>query len=503
MAVTDRPAQAAAEASDTSEQVQVRLAKREQMLQAGIDPYPVSVAVSHTIGQVRRQWADLATGQETDEVVALAGRVVFVRNTGKLCFATLQAGDGQRIQAMLSLAEIGEESLARWKSWVDLGDLVAVEGRVISSRRGELSVFATRWTMASKALRPLPVLHKELSEEQRVRRRYVDLIVRDDARRMVLDRAAVTRALRGVLEDEDYVEVETPILQLIHGGAAARPFATHLNAFDLPMTLRIALELYLKRAQVGGIEKVYELGRIFRNEGIDSTHSPEFTMLEIYEAYGDQTSIAELTQRLVVAAADAVGGRQLSTPRGEVDLDGSWAWLSFYEAVSAAVGEQVDVSTARQEWVRLAVSHDLEVNPAWGGEKIARELFEALVEHTLVQPTFVKDFPASAQPLARPHRDAPGLIEAWDLIIAGVETATGFSELIDPVIQRRRLTEQSVAAAAGDHEAMQLDEDFLRALEHGAPPMGGMGLGLDRLLMLLRGTGIRETILFPFVRPEG
>ncbi len=488
--------------TDLPEQIAVRQGKRQAMLDAGVDPYPVEVPVTHTLAQVREGWAHLETGEETDDVVGVAGRVMFVRNTGKLCFASLQSGDGTRLQAMLSLAEVGQEALDRWKAWVDLGDHVFVEGRVISSRRGELSVMATSWRMASKALRPLPVLHKELSEEQRVRQRYVDLLVREDARQMVLKRAALTRAVRRVLEGDGYVEVETPVLQALHGGANARPFNTHLNAFDLPMTLRIALELHLKRAVVGGVERVYEIGRIFRNEGIDSTHSPEFTMLECYQSYGDQFSMADLMRRMILAAADEIGSRQVQSAAGTIDLDAEWEWLSFYDGLSAAMGERVDVETPVDDLRRLAAVHEVPVQPGWGADKVALEIFGDVVEPTLVQPTFVCDYPAIAQPLARPHRDRPGLVEAWDLIIGGIERGTAFSELVDPEIQRARLTEQSLLAAGGDADAMQLDEDFLRALEYAAPPMGGLGMGLDRVLMLLTGSGVRETILFPFLKPE-
>ncbi|WP_202863087.1 lysine--tRNA ligase [Ornithinimicrobium murale] len=489
-------------ASDVPEQVRVRTDKRAQLLAEGLEPYPAHVPVTHTVAEVREQWGHLETGEETTDEVGVSGRVVFVRNTGKLCFATIQSGDGTRLQLMISLAEVGAESLASWKALVDLGDHVFVHGRVISSRRGELSVMATSWQMASKALRPLPVLHKELSEEQRVRRRYVDLIVRDEARQMVVNRAAVIRAIRSVMEADGYIEIETPVLQAVHGGATARPFHTHLNAFDLPMTMRIALELYLKRAVVGGIERVYEIGRVFRNEGIDSTHSPEFTMLEAYQAYGDQVTMADLTRRMVVAAADAVGSRQIETALGVVDLDGEWRWLPFYDALSAEVGTTVDVETELTELSRIAAEREVPIDPSWDGPMVALELFGELVEPTIVQPTFVCDYPEAAQPLARQHRTKPGLIEAWDLIIAGTERGTAFTELIDPVIQRERLTAQSLLAAQGDPEAMQLDADFLRALEHAAPPMGGVGIGIDRILMLLTGTGIRETILFPFVKPE-
>ncbi len=488
--------------ADVPEQVRVRHEKRARILDAGGHPYPVTVPRTHTLAEVREGWGHLEKGEETRDVVAVAGRVIFVRNTGKLCFATLQEGDGTRLQAMLSLAEVGEDALAEWKHTVDLGDHVWVEGRVISSRRGELSVMADRWGMASKALRPLPVLHKELSEESRVRQRYADLIVRQESRDMVRTRAAIVAAVRRTLEERGYLEIETPVLQLIHGGAAARPFRTHLNAFTQDMTLRIALELNLKKAVVGGVDKVYEMGRIFRNEGVDATHSPEFTMLEAYEAYGDQFTMADLVRALVLAAADATGSRQVETPRGTVDLDAEWRWLPVHEAVSEAVGERVTPQTDLATLTRIAGEHGVDLDPAWEAAKVVLELLGELVEPTLLQPTFLCDYPASAQPLARPHRDQPGLIEAWDLVIAGVERGTAFSELVDPVVQREVLTAQSLRAAAGDPEAMQLDEDFLRALEYGAPPMGGLGLGIDRLIMLFTGASIRETILFPHTKPE-
>ena len=504
----NQPAPSAAPQPSDSEQVAVRKAKRERLLASGIDPYPVAVPRTHALAAVRDQWGHLAAGEETADVVSVTGRVMFIRNTGKLCFATLQDSfttdaDGGHLQVMLSLAEVGPESLDAWKADVDLGDFVSVTGRVIASKRGELSVMATGWQVASKALRPLPTLHKELSEEARVRQRYADMVARDDARQMVRDRAAIQRSIRETMHRLGFLEVETPTLQLIHGGAAARPFHTHLNAVDIPMTLRIALELYLKRAMVGGTEKVYELGRIFRNEGIDRDHSAEFTMLEAYQAWTDQVGIADVIRHVILDAADAVGSRQLETPRGTVDLDGEWRWLSVYDGLSEAVGEEIGVDTPLHVLERVAATHELEVNPAWSSTKLATELFGELVEKHLVQPTFVCDYPAVAQPLARPHRDQPGLIEAWDLIIGGVERGTGFTELIDPEIQRQRFVEQSLLAAKGDPEAMQLDEDFLAALEFGAPPMGGLGLGVDRLIMLLTGGSIRETILFPLLKPHG
>ena len=336
---------------DVFEQMQVRLDKRAAILAQGRETYPVHVDRTHSLKQVREGWGQLGAGEETQDVVGIGGRVVFLRTSGKLCFATLADGftaddPGERLQVMVSLAEVGDESLDEWKTDVDLGDFVYVKGRVIASRRGELSVLATEWALASKALRPLPVLHKELSEETRVRQRYADLIVRPEARDMVRTRSAVMRSIRQTLHDEGFLEVETPTLQTIHGGAAARPFRTHLNAFDIDMTLRIALELYLKRAMVGGADRVYEIGRIFRNEGIDSSHSAEFTMLESYAAWGDQFTIAATTQQLIVDAADrALGTRVVPGHTTDVNLDGEWAWLSFYPGLSAALGEEITVET--------------------------------------------------------------------------------------------------------------------------------------------------------------
>ncbi|MCW4467312.1 lysine--tRNA ligase [Glutamicibacter sp. MNS18] len=497
----------AADNLNTNDQRQVRMNKRAELLSRGEEAYPVGVPRTHTLEQVRAQYPDLEPDTATGVTVGVAGRIVFMRNTGKLCFATLQEGGpegaGTRLQVMLSLANVGEERLAEWKSLVDLGDHVYVSGEVIASRRGELSIMANEFQMASKALRPLPVLHADLNEETRVRQRYADLIVRNEAREMIYKRSAIVRAVRRTLEDLDYVEVETPMLQLIHGGASARPFKTHLNAFEQPMTLRIALELYLKRTVVGGIDRVFEMGRIFRNEGVDSTHSPEFTMLECYEAYADQFVMAERMKEMILNAADAVGaGRQIETARGTINLDGEWRWLGVYPGLSEVVGEEITPETPVETLHAIAQKHEVNFDPKWDAEKLVVELFGEIVEPNLMDPTFVYDYPPSAQPLARPHRDKPGLIEAWDLIIGGMERGTAFSELIDPVIQRERLTEQSLLAAGGDPEAMQLDEDFLRALEYGAPPMGGIGLGIDRLVMLFTDAGIRETILFPLLKPE-
>ena len=492
------------EADDLPEQMRVRRAKRTQLLDSGVPAYPVEFARTATLAEVRERYADLPTDTATGDRVAVAGRVIFIRNTGKLCFATLREGDGTELQAMLSLDRVGTERLEAWKRLVDIGDHVGLTGEVITSRRGELSVLASDWVMTAKALRPLPVSHKPLSEESRVRQRYVDLIMRDQARATVRKRAAVVRSLRDSLHGRGYLEAETPMLQLLHGGAAARPFVTHSNALDIDLYLRIAPELFLKRCVVGGIEKVFEINRVFRNEGVDSTHSPEFAMLEAYEAYADYNSMATLTRELVQEAAVTVAGSTVVRHHdgSEFDLGGTWREVTLYGSLSDAVGEDITVETPMAKLVEYAEKHDVPVDAAWGPGKLAEELFEALVVPGLVEPTFVRDYPEETAPLTRQHRTQRGLTEKWDLYVRGIELATAYSELVDPVVQRERLVAQSLLAAKGDPEAMRLDEDFLRAMEYGMPPMGGMGMGIDRLLMVLTGLGIRETILFPLVRPE-
>jgi lysyl-tRNA synthetase class 2 len=483
---------------DLPEQMRVRREKLERLKERGTDPYPVSVPRTTTLGALRERFPDLAPDTTTGERVAVAGRIVLKRDSGKLCFATLRDGTAE-LQVMLSLDKVGAGALDAWKRDLDLGDHVSVEGEVVCSRRGELSVLADGWVLASKALRPLPKWHG-LDAEARVRQRYADLAVNPDARRLVHAKATVLGSLRTTLAARGFVEAETGVLQVTNGGAAARPFTTHLNAFDLDMYLRIALELPLKRLVVGGIDRVYEIGRTFRNEGIDTTHNPEFTMLEAYEAYGDYDTMAELTRDLVLDAARALDTTVL--PGTDVDLEKPWRTVTVHEAVSEATGRELTPGSTVDELRAAAETHGVALQPDWSAGEIVLELFEKLVEHTLLEPTFVRDYPVEVRPLARAHRVDPRLTEAWDLIIGGIELAPAFSELVDPVEQRRRLTEQSLRAAGGDPEAMQLDEDFLRALEYGAPPMGGMGLGVDRLVMLLTGANIREAITFPLVRPE-
>lgn len=492
---------------DLPEQMRVRRDKRARLLDAGIDPYPVGVARTTGLADLRARFPELEPDVHTGEKVGVTGRVIFLRNSGKLCFVTLREGGagetGTELQVMVSLASVGAESLARFKSDVDLGDHLFAAGEVITSRRGELSVLADTWQLSAKALRPLPVAHKPLSEENRVRQRYVDLIVRPQARRNVEVRALANRSLRRTLHDRGFLEVETPMLQALHGGAAARPFVTHMNAMDVDLFLRIAPELYLKRCVVGGMERVFEINRNFRNEGADSSHSPEFAMLEAYEAYSDYNGMAELIRTLVQNAAIEVAGSTsvIHADGSTFDLGGEWPSITLFGALSDAVGEKIDVRTPMTTLVKLAEKFELPVAPHYGPGKLAEELFELLVVESLVQPTFVRDFPAETSPLTRAHREIDGLAEKWDLYIRGVEMGTGYSELVDPVVQRQRFVDQAKFAGMGDVEAMVLDEDFLRAMEYAMPPTGGMGMGVDRLLMALTGLGIRETILFPFVRP--
>jgi len=489
---------------DLPEQLRIRREKRASLIERGIEPYPVSVPRTKTLAEVRAQYADIATDSATGDVHSVSGRIIFKRDTGKLCFATLREGDGTELQAMISLDKVGEEQLESWKSDVDLGDFVSVTGEIISSKRGELSVLANSWQMAAKSLRPLPNEHKPMSEETRVRMRYVDLIVRPEARDYARLRPTVMRSLRETFHNESFVEVETPMLQVMHGGAAARPFISHSNAYDMELFLRIAPELFLKRCVVGGIERVFEINRNFRNEGADSSHSPEFAMIESYQAYGDWRSIAELTRKLVQNAAMAISGSHVVTHHDgrKADLGGTWKEISLYDAISEGVGEKVTALTPIDDLKRIATKLGIKIDPKWIAGKLAEEIFEHVAKDQLIAPTFVMGFPVDTSPLVRAHRETPGVAEKWDLYVDGFELATGYSELIDPVIQRDRLVEQSKLGAKGDLEAMQVDEDFLRAMEFAMPPTGGMGMGVDRLLMALTGLGIRETILFPLVKPE-
>ncbi|KGF05577.1 lysine--tRNA ligase [Arcanobacterium sp. S3PF19] len=496
-------------AGDMPEQIKIRKEKRQRLICAGRDPYPVQLPITHTLQEVREEYPQVAPGEELDDTVAVAGRVMLMRPSGKIAFVSLQAGDGTRLQVIFSLTNVGREALDALKSDVDLGDFIFAKGHVGASKRGELSVFAHEWQMASKAIRPLPKTfvnengeEMTLSEETRVRKRHLDLITRQSARDMIRIRAAMMRSIRRTFEEREFIEIETPILQTLHGGAAARPFTTHINAYDQDLYLRIATELYLKRAVVGGVERVYEIGKNFRNEGADSSHSPEFSAMEAYQAYATYDTMAQLTKDLIQnAARDVFGSEKVTLADGsEYDLGGEWDRICLYDSLSQTLGEEITVETPRARLCEIAALHGIKVKDYAVNGKIVEDIWEELVGDKLYRPTFVRDFPEDTSPLTRYHRSKPGLTEKWDLYIRGVETATAYSELADPVIQRERLTAQSLEAANGDPEAMQLDEDFIEAMEQGFPPSGGMGMGIDRMLMAMTGLGIRETIAFPFVK---
>ncbi len=493
------------------EQVQMRVAKRAMMLKEGVNPYPVEVGVTHTIEQVRATYdGTLEAGQETDDVVGVAGRVLFLRNAGGLCFAQLSAGDGTTIQGMISKKQIGADSLKQFKRLVDIGDHLYIHGRVIASKTGELSVFADEWCIASKALQPLPALHKELNDDTRTRKPYVGMIADQRIRDMVRNRSKAVASLRNTFAQQDFLEVETPMLQTVHGGAAARPFTTHMNAFDIDLYLRIAPELFLKRCLVGGIDRVFEINRDFRNEGVDATHAPEFTMLEAYQAYGNYDTIAALVKQLVQQCAiDVFGSTTVTLLDGtEYDLGGEWTSISMYDSLSEALGEEIipnggpdNPGTSVEHLGAIADKLGVERDDVENHGKLVEHLWEHFYEDKLYEPVFVRDFPVETSPLVKSHRSKPGVVEKWDLYVRGFELATGYSELNDPVVQRERFVAQAKDALAGDAEAMDIDEDFLEALGVGMPPAGGTGMGIDRLLIALTGATIRETITFPLVKP--
>jgi lysyl-tRNA synthetase, class II len=497
-----------ADGSDRTEQEQVRRDKLARMRAEGNDPYAVGYPRTTDLVTLRARFSDLEPDSFTGEIAGVAGRVVLNRVSGKIIFATLR-GAAADLQVMLTLDASGQDLLDRWKEDVDLGDHVGVTGEVITSKRGELSLLASDFQITSKCLHPLPEKHAGLTDpEARVRQRYVDLIVRHEARDMVYLRSGVVWSLRQTLQGSGFVEAETPMLQVMHGGANARPFVTHINAYDMPLYLRIAPELYLKRLMVGGVDRVFEINRNFRNEGADSSHNPEFTMLEMYEAYGDYNSMRLLTQNLVQNAAIDVFGEPVARrvqPDGsikEFDLSGDWPVKTMTGALSEALGEEVGLETPatvlRAHCERLAI----EEPPDASVGMLLEELYVELVESKTTTPVFYKDFPKENAPLTRLHRDDPRLTEKWDLVAWGAEMGTGYSELIDPIDQRERFVAQAARAEGGDDEAMRLDEEFLRALEYGMPPAGGQGMGIDRLVMALSGLGVRDTILFPLVKPE-
>jgi lysyl-tRNA synthetase class 2 len=492
-----------------SELERVRRTKTAILAEAGMPAYPVAVARTADVTDLRNRFAGLAADHCTGERVSVAGRVRALRDFGGLVFAVIQDGQS-RVQAMVDRGRLGVDRTALLRRTVDLGDVVSVTGEVVTSRTGELSVLVDDWAMAAKCLRPLPDLHAGFSDpDARVRQRHVDLIVNPDAMAAMTSRIAAVRALRDGMVRRGFDEVETPMLQAVHGGANARPFVTHINAYDTKLYLRIAPELFLKRLCVGGMQKVFELNRNFRNEGADATHNPEFTSLEAYQAYADYHVMMTLARELIVEAALAIHGRPVARRTGadgvtrDFDISGDWPVMTVHDAVSRATGSTVSPDSTVDEVLAVCRAHGVTVHPrATAGEAVV-ELYEKLVEGATSQPTFYVDFPVETCPLTRVHRDDPRLAERWDLVAFGAELGTAYSELIDPVDQRDRLTEQSLKAAAGDPEAMAVDESFLTAMEYGMPPTGGLGIGVDRVVMTLTGGNIRSTLAFPFVRPSG
>ena len=483
-----------------------RRAKLTALREAG-QAFPNDFRRDSLAGDLAAKYGD-KTKEELDALnvsVKVAGRMMLKRVMGKASFATVQDMSG-RIQFFVTDDGVGAETHDAFKHW-DMGDIIAAEGVLFKTNRGELSVKCATLRILTKSLRPLPEkFHGLTDQEQKYRQRYVDLIVRPEARNVARQRIAVVRALRSALERRGFLEVETPMLQTLPGGAAARPFITHSNALDADLYLRIAPELFLKRCLVGGFEKVFELNRNFRNEGADSTHSPEFAMLETYQAYGTYDDSAIVTRELIQEVADeAIGTRMVPLPDGSAyDLDGEWATIEMYPSLSEALGEEITPETSVEYLWRVAERLGAEIprDRGYGHGKLIEELWEHTVGEHLWAPTFVRDFPVETTPLTRAHRSIPGVTEKWDLYVRKFELATGYSELIDPVIQRARFEDQARAAAAGDDEAMRLDEDFLIALEYAMPPTTGTGMGLDRLLMALTGLTIRDTVLFPIVRRQ-
>ncbi|MDZ4178602.1 MAG: lysine--tRNA ligase [Coriobacteriia bacterium] len=498
--MTDEPR---ADDSRAEDAVAVRLSKIEELRRAGVEPYPDSFTRTATAAETSASHEALEPGVETDEVVSVAGRIVAKRDQGKVLFLVLRDGTGE-IQLFCRVNVLGEEAFS-FAADLDLGDWIGATGPVLRTRRGELSVSPTEVQLLSKSMRPLPEKFHGLTDlETRCRQRYVDLIANPEVRGVFETRFAVISAIRRFMDGRGFLEVETPMLQPIPGGATARPFVTHHNALDMDLYLRIAPELYLKRLLVGGFERVYEINRSFRNEGMSTRHNPEFTMLEAYQAFGNMESMRELTESLITGVTEEVlGTLEIEYQGTPVSLVSPWRQAPMAELVSEAVGRSVDVHTPVAELRDLCDMHQVPVEPTWGPGKLLAELFEKLVEHTLVAPTFVTLYPAEISPLARRNDQDPDLTDRFELIITGREFANAFSELIDPADQRQRFEAQSAAKDAGDDEAMWVDEDYLRAQEYGMPPAGGLGIGIDRLVMLLTdSSSIREVLLFPHMRPE-
>ena len=490
--------------ADRLEQLeQQRLAKIEALRAAGVDPYPVRFDRTHTAAEIHSTFDSIEPGGESREQASVAGRLMLSRRQGKLSFAELQDATG-RIQLFVEKDRLGDEAYARFAE-LDLGDWVGASGDIVKTKRGELSVRPEEVVLLSKAIRPLPEKWHGLKDvELRYRQRYLDLISNPDTKRIVEIRARAITAIREFLIGRGFIEVETPMLQPTPGGALAKPFVTHMNALDLDLYLRIAPELYLKRLIIGGLERVFEINRNFRNEGVSVKYNPEFTMLEAYQAFSDYHDMMELMEAYIGHAAREVLGTTEHTYQGRpMPLGGPFPRRRLIELASEAIGEKLDLDMTSEEARKIAEAHDVPCDPAWGTGKIVVEIYEKHVEPNLFEPTFVLDFPREASPLARPHREDPRFTEHFDLVMAGMEIGPAYSELTDPIDQRERFEAQARQRAAGDEEAMVLDEDFLRALEYGMPPTGGLGFGIDRFTMILADApSIREVILFPLLRPE-
>ena len=480
-----------------------RLDKVRALRDNGTNPYPYRFDRSHTLEQLRTTYGSFGPGTETDQRVTVAGRMMLRRTQGKLIFATLVDRSGE-VQLFVSKSVIGDEGFAAFGEF-DLGDWLGVEGTVMTTRNGELSVKVDRVDLLSKAVRPMPDKWHGLTDtDTRFRQRYADLIVNEEARRAFRIRHEIIASFRRTLQSEGFIEVETPVLHIEAGGAHARPFVTYHNTLDMQLYLRIALELHLKRLIVGGMDRVFEIGRIFRNEGISTRHNPEFTMMELYQAFADYSEMIDITEQLITqAAVDATGSSVLTIGDEEVDLAQPWRRARMIDLIAEAIGTEVHPSMPVETLRALADQHGIACNPAWGSGKIIEELFEATAESAVIRPTFVTGHPVEISPLARTDRNDPFLTERFELFVLGRELANGYSELNDPVEQRARFEAEQASRQAGNVEAGTVDEDYLRALEYGMPPTGGLGIGMDRVAMLIAGVqSIKEVILFPTLRPE-
>lgn len=494
---------AADQASTLNDERATRLAKRAALFEAGQNPYPEHSELEDYVADIETKYAELADGEDTEDVVKIAGRVVAKRGQGKIMFIVVRDATGE-IQLFCRINDMDEAAWNTLKA-LDLGDILGVTGVVVRTQRGQLSVAPKSATLLSKAVRPLPEKFHGLSDkETRYRQRYVDLIANDDVRETFRKRSQILSTFRRFMESDGYMEVETPILQTIQGGATAKPFITHFNALDQECYLRIATELHLKRCIVGGFERVFEIGRIFRNEGMDLTHNPEFTTMEAYRAFSDLEGMKALAQGVIKAANKAIGNPEVIEYQGQtIDLSGEWASRPMTDIVSDVLGKQVTIDTPVEELAAAAREKGLEIKPEWTAGKIIAEIYDELGEDTIVNPTFVCDYPIEVSPLAKRFEDDPRLTHRFELVIAGHEYANAFSELNDPVDQAERFAAQMAEKAGGDDEAMEYDEDYVRALEYGMPPAGGIGIGIDRVVMLLTNqASIRDVLLFPHMKPE-